>query len=144
MLSRIREDMKQALKAGEKPRLSTIRMLLAAVMNEAIERRQELDEAEILTIVQREIKQRRNAIAEFSKGKREDLVRQAEQEIAFLEAYLPQQLNEAELEKIVRSVVDELNATTKELGKVMGKLMPLVKGQAEGNRVQAMVKKILT
>ncbi len=143
MLSRIQEDMKQALKAGEKQRLGTIRMLLAALKNEAIEKRKELDEAEILTVIQREIRQRRNAIEEFAKGKREDLVNQARQEIAYLEAYLPQQLSDEELEKLVRGVVDELKASAKEFGKVMGKLMPLVRGKAEGSRVQDMVRKIL-
>jgi uncharacterized protein YqeY len=143
MLSRIQENMRQALKAGEKKRLSTIRMLLASVKNEAIEKRRELDETEIVAVVQREIKQRRNAIEEFAKGKRDDLVTEAKEEIAFLEAYLPRQLSDEELEKLVRGVVDELKATAKEFGKVMGKLMPQVKGKAEGDRVQAMVKKIL-
>jgi uncharacterized protein len=144
MLKQIQDDMKQALKAGEKEKLSTIRMLIAAIKNESIEKRAELSDEDVFTVIAREIKQRKNAIEEFKKGNREDLVAQNESEIAILEAYLPQQLSDAELEALVRQAVAETNAVSaKEMGKVMGKLMPLVKGKADGTRVQAMVRSIL-
>lgn len=144
MLAQLQSDMKQALKAGEKQKLSTIRMLLSATKNEAIEKRKELTDEEILTVIQREIKQRRNAIEEFKKGNREDLVTESETEIAWLEAYLPAQLSDEELDTLVRQVITELIATPQEFGRVMGKLMPLVKGKADGTRVQAAVKKNLS
>lgn len=143
MLAELQGQMKQALKAGEKLRLSTLRLLLAAIKNESIDKRHELDEDEIITIIQREVKQRRNAIEEFKKGAREDLVKQAEEEIAILENYLPRQISDEELRQLVQQVVAELQATPNEFGKVMGKVMPLVKGTADGNRVRSMVKQVL-
>lgn len=143
MLAKLQTDMKQALKNGEKLRLSTLRMLLAALKNESIEKQKELSEDEILAVIQREIKQRRNAMEDFKKGKRDDLLNQALEEIAVLESYLPAQLSDEELESLVRQAVAELNATSKDFGKVMGKLMPQVKGKADGGRVQAMVKQVL-
>lgn len=144
MLTQIQDDMKQALKAGEKKRLGTLRMLLAAVKNETIEKRSELTEEDILTVIQREIKQRKNSIEEFKKGNRDDLVQETEAELSILEAYLPQQLSDEELTELVKQVAAEVNATSaKDMGKLMGKLMPQVKGKADGTRVQATVKKIL-
>jgi uncharacterized protein len=143
MLTKIHNDMKQAMKAGEKLRLSTIRLLLASIKNVAIEKRQELEESEIITIIQREVKQRRNAMEEYIKGKRDDLVEQAKAEIAVLESYLPQQLSDEELGTMAKQIIEELKATPKEFGKVMGKLVPMVKGKADGTRVQAVVKKLL-
>ena len=138
-------DMKQAMKSGEKFRLSTLRLLFSALKNEAIAKRAELTNEEVITIVQREVKQRKNAIEEFKKGNRDDLVKQAEEEVAILEVYLPQQISDEELEALVRQVITEQNVSSlKEMGKVMGKLMPQVKGKADGNRVQNTVKKILT
>jgi uncharacterized protein YqeY len=144
MLKQIQDDMKQALKAGEKKKLSTLRMLLASVKNESIEKRAELTDEDIITVVQRELKQRKNSIEEFKKGNRDDLVKESEEEIVILEGYLPKQLSDAELESLVRQVVADVGASSpKEMGKVMGKLMPLVKGKADGTRVQTMVKSIL-
>lgn len=145
MLKQIQDDMKQAMKAGEKKRLSTIRMLIAAIKNESIEKRGELADEDIITVIQREIKQRRNAIEDFKKGNRDDLVQENLEEISVLEGYLPQQLTDGELEAIVRQVAAEVNATSaKDMGKVMGKLMPQIKGKADGTRVQATVKKVLS
>ena len=145
MFAQIQNDMKQALKAGDKFRLSTLRMLFSAIKNESIAKRAELSDEEVVTVVQREVKQRKNAIEEYKKGNRDDLVQQAEEEIAILDVYLPQQMSDEELEALVRQVITEENVSSlKEMGKIMGKIMPQVKGKADGNRVQAMVKKILT
>lgn len=144
MLSTLQADMKQALKSGEKLRLSTLRMLISSIKNESIEKRMELTDEEVITVIQREVKQRRNAIEEYKKGNRDDLVKQADEEIAFLEAYLPKQLSDEELEALVKETMAEVSiASPKEMGKLMAKLMPKVKGKADGNRVQAIVKQLL-
>ncbi|MBS4008133.1 MAG: GatB/YqeY domain-containing protein [Clostridium sp.] len=144
MLKQIQADMKQALKAGEKQQLSTLRMLLAALQNESIEKRAELTDEDILTVIQREIKQRKNSIIEFKKGNRNDLIQESELEINILTDYLPQQLSDEELETLTKQIIAETNAgSVKELGQVMSKLMPLVKGKADGTRVQAVAKKLL-
>ncbi|MBS3899326.1 MAG: GatB/YqeY domain-containing protein [Dethiobacter sp.] len=144
MLKQIQADMKQALKAGEKQRLSTLRMLLAALQNESIEKRTELTDEDIFTVIQREIKQRKNSIVEFKKGNRDDLAQESELEITILAAYLPQQLSDEELEALTKQIITEVNAgSAKELGQVMNKLMPLIKGKAAGTRVQAIAKRLL-
>lgn len=144
MITKIKNDMKEALKAGEKLRLSTIRILISAINNERIEKKAELSNEEVVTVVQREVKMRRNAIEEYKKGARDDLVQQALQEIAMLEVYLPQQLSDEELEAMIKQAMAEVNVTSpKEMGKLMAKLMPLIKGKADGTRVQAMVKQLL-
>ena len=144
MLKQIQNDMKEALKAGEKLRLSTIRMLISAIKNESIEKRAELSEEEVITVVQREVKMRRNAIEEYKKGNRDDLVQQALDEIAMLEVYLPKQLSDEELVAIIKQTIAEVNITSpKEMGKLMAKLMPLIKGKADGTRVQSIVKQLL-
>ena len=144
MLKQIQNDMKEALKAGEKLRLSTIRMLISAIKNESIEKRAELSEEEVITVVQREVKMRRNAIEEYKKGNRDDLVQQALDEVAILEVYLPKQLSDEELVAIIKHTIAEVNITSpKEMGKLMAKLMPLIKGKADGTRVQSIVKQLL-
>ena len=144
MLKLLQDEMKKAMKAKDKVRLSTIRMLISAVKNEAIAKKQELATEDIIAVIQREIKQRRNAIEDFRKGERDDLVRENEAEIAVLEEFLPKQLSDEEIETLARQIANEVNAATlKDLGKVMGKIMPLVKGKADGTRVQTIVKKIL-
>ncbi|HZK23927.1 MAG TPA: GatB/YqeY domain-containing protein [Oscillospiraceae bacterium] len=145
MLKQIQDDMKTALKAGEKKKVSTLRMLIADIKNESINKRSALSTDEILSVIQREIKQRRNANEEFKKGNRLDLVAENEIEVAILTAYLPQQLGDEELETIVLQAVSAVSATSlKEMGKVMSKVMPQVKGKADGRRVQAAVKKVLS
>ncbi len=144
MLKQIQADMKQALKAGEKQQLTTIRMLIAALQNESIEKRTELTDEDIFSVIQREIKQRKNSIVEFKKGNRDDLIQESELEIAILAAYLPQQLSDEELEALTKQIITEVNASSlKELGQVMSKLMPLIKGKAVGTRVQAIAKRLL-
>ncbi|MBS3947578.1 MAG: GatB/YqeY domain-containing protein [Dethiobacter sp.] len=143
MLNTIQDDMKRSLKAGEKMRLSTLRMLLAALKNESIEKRHELSEEEIFTVVQREIKLRRHASEEFKKGFRDDLVQEAEQEIIILESYLPRQLSDAELQALAQQVVTELKATPRDFGKAMREIMLLIKGRADGKRVQDMLRQVL-
>lgn len=141
---RIRDDLKVAQKeaaTGSKTRLSTIRLLLAAVKNAEIAKGDTLDEAEILDILGREAKRRREATSEFRKGGREDLAQKEEQEEAILKEYLPEPLSESELEEVIAEAVTETGAETmKDLGKIMAAVMPRVKGRADGRLVQEKVR----
>ncbi|WP_297075303.1 GatB/YqeY domain-containing protein [uncultured Enterococcus sp.] len=144
LLSTLNDDMKTAMKAKDKERLSVIRMLKASLQNEQIKVGHELNDEEELTILSREMKQRRDSLTEFEKAGREDLVEKVKGEIIIVEKYLPQQLTEEEIRQIVSDAIVKTNATSaKEFGKVMGVVMPQVKGKADGNQVNAIVKELL-
>lgn len=143
---RLTEDMKQAMRDREagKLRLSVIRMVRANIKNVEIDRKQELSEDEVLDVLAKEVKTRRDAMDEFKKGNRPDLVESLEQEIVILMNYLPEQLNEAEVRTLVESAVAETQAVSpKEMGKVMAVLMPKVKGRADGKLVNTIVREML-
>ena len=144
LLSTLNDDMKTAMKAKDKDTLQVVRMLKASIQNEQIKAGHDLNEDEELTVLSREMKQRRDALSEFEQAGREDLVEKVKVEIAIVEKYLPAQLSEAELREIVQQAITKVNASsTKEFGKVMGVVMPLVKGKADGNQVNAIVKELL-
>ena len=139
-------DMKEAMKAREegRQRLGVIRLVRGAIRQQEIDGQRELDDEAVLSVISKEVKQRRDAIEEFQKGGRDDLVRQNEAEIAILVEYLPQQMTEDE----VRSAVQEAIAATgasmpKDMGKVMKELMPKVKGRADGKLVNQIVRERL-
>ena len=143
---KLTEDMKAAMKAKEegKQRLSVIRMVRGAIRQQEIDGKVELDDEGVIAVISKEVKQRRDSIEEFKKGGREDLVAQNEADVAILMEYLPQQLSEEEVRKIVREAVAESGATSqKEMGKVMKVLMPKVKGRADGKLVNNLVREIL-
>ncbi|WP_062104640.1 GatB/YqeY domain-containing protein [Bacillus niameyensis] len=142
----LNEDMKQAMKNKEKDRLSVVRLLKAAIQNEAIKLgKKELTEDEELTVLSREVKQRKDSLQEFEKAGREDLVEKTRNELVFVQDYMPAQLDEEELEKIVREAIAETGASSKaEMGKVMGALMPKVKGKADGSLVSQLVQRHLS
>lgn len=143
---RLTEDMKQAMKDKEvgKLRLSVIRMVRANIKNVEIDRKQELSNDEVLDVLAKEVKMRRDAVDEFNKGNRPDLVENLEQEVAILMSYLPEQLSEAEVRTLVESAVAETQAVSpKEMGKVMAVLMPKVKGRADGKLVNTIVREML-
>lgn len=143
---RLSEDMKQAMKDKEagKTRLSVIRMVRANIKNVEIDRQKELSDDEVLDVLAKEVKMRRDAMEEFQKGNRPDLVENLEQEIVILMQYLPQQLGEAEVRALVAEAVAQTGAVTgKEMGKVMAVLMPKVKGRADGKLVNTIVKEML-
>ena len=143
---KLTEDMKQAMKDKEagKLRLSVIRMVRAAIKNVEIDTKAELAEEDVIAIVAKEVKMRRDSMEEFKKGQRDDLVAQLEQEIEVLLPYLPQQLTEAEVREIVTEAVAIAGATTsKDMGKVMAVLMPKVKGRADGKLVNNIVRELL-
>jgi hypothetical protein len=142
---RITEDMKSAMRAGEKERLGTIRMALAAIKQREVDERITLDDAQILAVLEKMIKQRREAITQFQAGGRADLVAKESAEVSLLEAYLPARLGDAELDALIASAIASTGATS---AKDMGKVMALVKSQAQGRAdmgaVSARVKDKLT
>lgn len=143
---KLTEDMKQAMRDKEsgKLRLSVIRMVRANIKNVEIDRKQELSNDEVLDVLAKEVKLRRDAVEEFNKGNRPDLVESLEQEVAILMNYLPEQLSEAEVRTLVESAVAETQAVSpKEMGKVMAVLMPKVKGRADGKLVNTIVREML-
>lgn len=132
------------MRAKDKERLAVIRMLKASLQNEEIKVGHELNADEELTILSREMKQRRDSLAEFEKAGREDLSEKVKIEIAIVENYLPAQLTDEEIRQIVAQAIADTGATSaKEFGKVMGAVMPKVKGKADGNQVNAIVKELL-
>ena len=143
---RLTEDMKQAMKDREagKLRLSVIRMVRASIKNVEIDRQKELSEEEVLDVLAKEVKMRRDATEEFRKGNRLDLVENLDQEIAVLQAYLPEQLSDEEVRALVSDAVAQTGAAgPKDMGKVMTALMPKVKGRADGKLVNSLVKELL-
>lgn len=144
MKTRLQQDMKEALKNHDKIRLQTIRMVLAAIKNAEIEKMHPLSDEEVAAVIQREIKMRREALEQFNRGGREDLVRQTEEEIRILEDYLPKQLDDEELKQIIRETIAEVGAqSAKEMGKVMAALMPKIRGRADGKKANSLVKELL-
>ena len=139
-------DKKEAMKAREagKLRLSVIRMVWANISNLEIEKKRELTEEEIAGVIAKEVKMRKDSIEGFKKGNRSDLVEQAEQEVAVLMPYLPQQMSEDEVRQVVADTIAEVGAASaKEMGKVMSALMPKVKGRADGKLVNTIVRELL-
>ena len=126
---KITEDMKNAMRAGEKERLGHIRMLQAAIKQREVDERIVLDDAQVTSVVEKMVKQRREAIAQFETGGRADLVAKENAEIATLQAYLPAQLTEAEIDALIAEAIAQTGAASiKDMGKVMG----VVKGKAAG------------
>jgi uncharacterized protein YqeY len=145
LLERLNNDMKQAMKNKEKDKLSVIRMLKAALQNEGIKHgKQDLTEDEELTVLSRELKQRKDSLQEFENAGRIDLVDKIRTEIDYVEAYMPEQLSEEEISLIVEQTIQEINASSKsDMGKVMGALMPKIKGKADGSLVNKIVQQLL-
>lgn len=141
---RLLSDMKEAMKSGDKSRLSTIRLIRAAMKNAEIENRGELDEDAVVSVLSSEARKRREAIEEYRKAGRSDLAEIEENELAVIEEYLPEQLSEEELSSIVSEAVRDLGASSPgDVGKVMGAVMPRLKGRADGKKVNGMVRKML-
>ena len=140
---RLNEDMKQAMRDKEagRQRLSVIRMVRASIKNVEIDRKKELGDEEVLDVLAKEVKMRRDSLEEFKKGNRPDLVAALEQEIVVLMDYLPAQLSEEEVRAFVAEAVAQTGAAgPKDMGKVMAALMPKVKGRADGKMVNALVR----
>ena len=139
-------DMKDAMKArgAGKLRLSVIRLVRGAIRQQEIDGQKELSDEDVLGVISKEVKQRRDSIEDFQKGGRDDLVAEAEAEIAVLMEYLPQQLSEDEVRNLVKEAIAASGAASpKDMGKVMKELMPKVKGRADGKLVNEIVKELL-
>ncbi len=142
--AKLMEDLKLAMKNKEEVRKSVVTLIRAAIKQYEVDNRVELDEEGVLDIVSKQMKQRKDALEEFKKADRQDLVDQTEAEIKVLTEYLPAQLSEEEVEKIVIETIQEVGASSmKEMGKVMSAMMPKVKGKADGKIVNELVKKHL-
>ena len=143
-LDELNQEMKIAMKAKDKEKLSTIRMLKSALQTEQINKGEELTEEDELTVLSREKKQRVESLNEFKAAGRDDLVLKLEREIEIVDDYLPAQLSEEEVREIVQDTVKQTGPSSmKDMGKVMGALMPKVKGKADGNLVSSIVKEEL-
>ncbi len=141
---RLKEDMKAALKAKDKEKLSVIRMLQALIKNAEIDKRGELTDEEIISLLQKYAKQRRESIEMYEKGGRQDLVEKEKRELEIVEGYLPKQMSEEEIRELVAEVIKEVGASSpKDLGKVMQAVMPKVKGRADGSLVNRVVRELL-
>ena len=139
-------DMKDAMKAKEdgKLRLGVIRMVRSAIRQKEIDGHLDLDDNGVSDVIAKELKQRKDSLAEFEKGGRADLIEKTQAEIQVLLSYLPEQLSEEEIQKLVAAAIEESGAKTpKDMGKVMAILMPKVKGKADGKLVNETVKKAL-
>jgi hypothetical protein len=139
--AKITEDMKAAMRAKESARLSAIRLLLSAMKQREVDERIELSDADILAIIEKMIKQRRESIVQYEKGARTDLAEAEKFEVAVLSAYLPQQMTEAEVAQAIESAITETGAKAMpDMGKVMALLKPKLAGKADMGRVSALIK----
>lgn len=144
LTERINQDIKTAMKAKDKDSLKVLRMLKAALQKEALEQPEPLSQDQEITIISRELKQRRDSLAEFEKAGREDLVSATQDEIVIVQKYLPEQLSPEALEAKVREIMAQVGATSKaDFGKVMGLAASSLKGKAEGKAINETVKRLL-
>jgi uncharacterized protein YqeY len=139
--ARITEDMKDAMRAKDTARLSTIRLILAAIKQREVDERKELSDADILAVLDKMVKQRRDSIAQFEAGKRPDLVAIERAELDVLQAYQPQQLSDAEIDALIAAAIAATGAAgSSGMGKVMAELKPKLAGRADMTAVSAKVK----
>ncbi|MFD1425661.1 uncharacterized protein YqeY [Kroppenstedtia sanguinis] len=140
LMEQLNQDMKTAMKNKDKTALTIIRMVRSSIKNREIELKHPLTEEEVLDVVTKELKQQKDSLQEFEQAGREDLAQKARDEIAVLEKYMPEQLTEAELKKIVQEAIASTGAVSKaDMGKVMKAVMPQVKGRADGKWVNRLV-----
>ncbi|MBZ4663137.1 MAG: GatB/YqeY protein [Caloramator sp.] len=141
---RIQEDWKAAMKNKDRFRANVLNMAKAAILQAEKVDGTKLEDEQVIEVLNKEVKQRRDSIEEFEKGNRQDLVEQTSKEIEILLEYLPQQLTEEEISEIVKEAVNEVQANSiKDMGKVMAIVMPKVKGRADGKLVNQIVKQYL-
>jgi uncharacterized protein YqeY len=144
MLEKIKEDMKNAMKSGEKEKLVTIRMLLSDIHKKEIDKRGPLTEQEILGVVSKSIKSRKDSIEEFKRGDRDDLVQKESREIEYLNVYLPKPLSKEEIQKAIEDIITETGASSaKDFGRVMKEIMGRYQGQVDGKEIGEIIKQKL-
>lgn len=146
--TRLKEELKQAMLTKDVLKTSVLRMLISAITYYEIQKGgagYEATDEDVLQVIQKEAKQRRDSIEEFKKANRPELVEKETKELEMLQVYLPQQMNEDQIREIVKQTISEIGATTNaDMGKVMGALMPKVKGKADGGLVSKIVKESLS
>lgn len=141
---KLMEDLKEAMRQSDATRRSAIRMVRAAVKNAEVEKGHSLDDSEVMRVIEKEAKQRRESIAEFARGNRPDLVAKEQAELDVLLGYLPRQMERDEIEDVVRRIIDQVGARDPtEMGKVMPKVMAEVRGRADGKLVNQIVQELL-
>jgi uncharacterized protein YqeY len=141
---RITEDMKSAMRAAQKERLGTVRMILAGIKQREVDERVSLDDSQVLAVIDKMVKQRKESIAQFEAGGRADLVAKEQAEIALLQEYLPAQLSPAEIEALISAAISKTGAASiKDMGKVMGALKSELAGRADMGAVSARIKQKL-
>jgi uncharacterized protein YqeY len=144
MQARIERDLKAAMKSGEKRRVSTLRLLLSALKNEKINSQRELTDEEAEAIIRRAVKQRKESIEVYERTGRADIAAGEKEELAILEAYLPQAMSDAELEETIRGIVKEKAfSSAKDIGQLMKELMARHRGRADGKRAQEIARRLL-
>lgn len=144
MKKQLIEDMKKYMKEKNKLALNTVKMVNAEIKKQEIDKQKELTDEEVISVIEKQIKNRKDSVEQYRNANREDLADQESKEIEVLMKYLPEQLSKEEIEKIVDEVIEEVGAKTKsDFGKVMGKIMPKVKGKADGNMIKKVVQKKL-
>ena len=138
---RIQEDMKSAMRSGEKEKLANIRLILSAVKQREVDERIVLDDTQVLAVIEKMVKQRKESIVQFEAGGRADLVAKESAELALLQAYLPEQLGEAELDALVAAAIAATGAASiKDMGKVMAQVKAAAAGRADMGAVSARIK----
>lgn len=141
MRNRIINDITQAMKEKDKERLSVLRMVKGAMQLEEINKKKELNDEEVIAVISKQIKTRKESIVEFEKGNRNDLKEKTESEISILEEYMPEQLSEEEVDEIINKAFSDINPTSSsDMGKIMGLITPLLKGKADMSVVSKKVK----
>ena len=138
---RIQQDVKDAMRAKDKPRLGTIRLITAAIKQREVDERIELDDAQVLVVLDKMCKQRRESITQFEQAGRDDLAAQEKAELELIQQYLPEQLGEAEINELIDAAMEQTGASSmKDMGKVMGQLIPKLQGRADMGAVSALIK----
>ena len=139
--AKLQEDLKLAMKNKDTVKKSVVTLIRAEIKQREVDTRAELGDDEIIDVITKQLKQRRDAKAEFEKASRDDLVQEAEAEIEVLMEYLPQQLSKEELNEIVKDTISEVGATSmKDMGKIMAAIKPKTKGRADGKMINELVK----
>lgn len=140
----LQQDLKSAMKEKDAIKKNVVTMIRAAILQVEKDKKVELDDEGVIEVIARGVKQRKDSIPEFEKGNRPDLVENIKREVDILMGYLPQQLNEDELQRIISDTIFEIGAqSAKDMGKVMNALMPKIKGRADGKLVNTIVKQLL-
>ncbi len=141
---KLMEDLKESMKSKNKVKKDTVILVRAAIKQREVDERIELSDAEIVDIIAKQVKQKKDSITDFEKGNRQDLIDQTNEEIKILLEYLPPQLSDEELESIVKEAIEKTGAQTKkDMGKLMAFIMPKVKGKADGKHVNEIVAKYI-